>query len=138
MATSYIKTPAQTKTSFNLGFSLETNPNNYNYLISFNNLHYINQRATPDQITFYKHALLHHQLYNPENACNDWVELFFRQHFNERDQVIIFFNTSNYKIGSNLLTNRFTVLNGKIKLSWLNDPYDTYKIKCKNEFLKPL
>ena len=30
---------------------------NYNYLMSFNSLHYLNQRATPTQFTIYTHAL---------------------------------------------------------------------------------
>ena len=108
---------------------------NYNYLVLFKTLHYINQRATPHQIKTYKHTLLLHKLYNDDIMSRDWVDLFFSQHFNQRDQKIRFFNTSNYKVGNNILANRFTTLNGKIELSWLNDTFTSYKIKCKSKFL---
>ena len=115
---------------------LKLTTNNYNYLISFNTLHYVNKRATPDMIQAYKHALLLHKLYNNENANINWVDLFFSQNFNHRNQTVKFYNTSTYKVGNNLLPNRFTILNGKIQLNWLNDSLESYKIKCKQLFLK--
>ena len=108
---------------------------NYDNMTSFDVLHYINQRATPKQITIYKHALLLHKTYNDTNLNNDWLSLFFNQQFNQREPCVKFFNNSNYKVGNNLLANRFTCLNGKIELNWLNLPYETFKIKCKKEFL---
>ena len=109
---------------------------NYNYLMSFNSLHYLNQRATPTQFTIYTHALLLHKTYNDETMSNDWLNLFFNQQFNQRELNVKFYNTSSYRIGNNIISNRFTILNGKIKLSWLNDSYESYKIKCKENFLK--
>ena len=99
-------------------------------------LHYINQRATPIQYTNYIHALLLHKIYNDETMSTDWIDMYFNQHFNQRDPTLKFFNTSTYKIGNNLLANRFTILNGKIELSWLNEPYNSYKIKCKAVLLR--
>ena len=113
---------------------LKFTTNNYNYMMSFETLHIMNQRANPNQITVYKHALLLHKIYNDDSNIN-WNDLFFTQHFNQRNQTIKFFNTSNFKVGNNLLTNRFTSLNGKIELSWLNDSFNSYKIKCKTKFL---
>ena len=84
--------------------------------MSFNTLHYLNKRATPDMIQTYKHALLLHKVYNNENDNINWIDLFFTQNFNNLDRYIKFFNTSTYKVGSNLLPNRFTTLNGKIEL----------------------
>ena len=114
---------------------LRLTTNNYNYLISFDTLHYVNKRATPDMIKVYKHALLLHKVYNNENNNINWIDLFFTQNFNNRDRYIKFFNSSSYKVGNNLLTNRFTVLNGKIELDWLNDSFESFKIKCKKLFL---
>ena len=114
---------------------LKFTTNNYNYMTSFDTLHYANQRATPKQITLYKHALLLHKTYNDTNSNNDWLSLFFNQQFNQREPRVKFFNNSNYKVGNNLLANRFTCLNGKIELNWLNLSYETFKIKCKKEFL---
>ena len=109
--------------------------NNYNYLVSYNTLHYLNQRATPNQITLYKHALLLHKTYNCSSYSNDWTHLHFNQQFNNRNTKVKFTNTAKYKIGNNLLANRFTILNGKIELSWLNDSFESFKIKCKLKFL---
>ena len=108
----------------------------YNYLMSYNSLHNLNQRATPTQFTIYTHALLLHKTYNDETMSNDWLNLFFNQQFNQRELNVKFHNTSSYRIGNNIISNRFTILNGKIKLSWLNDSYESYKIKCKETFLK--
>ena len=113
---------------------LKMTTNNYNYMMSFETLHIMNQRANPKQITIYKHALLLHKIYNDDSNIT-WSDLFFTQQFNQRNQTIQFFNTSNYKVGNNLLTNRFILLNGKIELSWLNDSFNSYKIKCKTKFL---
>ena len=49
-----------------------------------------------------------------------------------------FCNISNFKIGNNLLTNTFTILNGKIQLLQLNDSYKSFKIKCKENTLQLL
>ena len=114
---------------------LKMTTNNYNYMMSYETLHTMNQRANPKQITFYKHALLLHKIYNDDSNIT-WSDLFFSQHFNQRNQTIKFFNTANYKVGNNLLTNRFVLLNGKIELSWLNDSFNSYKIKCKTKFLQ--
>ena len=66
---------------------------------------------------------------------DDWLSLNLQQNFNGRNEMIQFFNMSNYKVGRNLLVNRFRSLNNKIKLTWLNDSYESYKIKCKNLLL---
>ena len=49
-----------------------------------------------------------------------------------------FINTSNFKIGKNMLSNRFIILNNKITLSSLNKSYGSFKIDCKRMFLKVL
>ena len=45
------------------------------------------------------------------------------------------FHRSN-KVGKNNLNNRLNTLNGKVEYDWLNLSIDSFKIKCKNEFLK--
>ena len=42
----------------------------------------------------------------------------------------------NYKVGRNILVNRFKYLNNKINYSWLNDSYNTFKVKCKQLLLQ--
>ena len=109
---------------------------NYHRMMSYESLHYMNKRATPIQITLYKHSLLLHKIYNDESMGLNWVNLFFNQNFNERDNSVKFFNTSNYKVGNNIIANRFVILNGKIPNDWLNSTFENYKIKCKVLFLQ--
>ena len=111
---------------------------NYNDMISFKTLHLMNNRALPSQITTYKHALCLHKLYNSESTNDDWLSLFFNQNFNARHKFTQFSNTARYKIGSNLLHNRFTFLNGKIELDWLNLSFNQLKLKCKSLFLSKI
>ena len=110
---------------------LKLTTTNYHQMISYNSLHYLNKRTTPDQMTKYKHALLLHKTYNDESMSKNWTNLFFNQQFNSRELFVRFVNTSNYKIGINIPTNRFKILNGKIPLQWLNETFKSYKIKCK-------
>ena len=67
---------------------------------------------------------------------DDWIQLNFQQQFNGRNVNIQFFNVSNYKVGKNLLVNRFQNLNNKINFNWFNDSYNTFKVKCKQLFLQ--
>ena len=58
-------------------------------------------------------------------------DLFFNQIFNVRETKVNFLDLSNYKIGKNILSNRFKILNGKIPFQMLNKCYESYKIECK-------
>ena len=109
----------------------------YDRSMSYDQLHFINQRATPTQITTYKHALLLHKTYNENSMSINWVNMFFNQQFNARSNTVKFFNTSRYKIGNNVLGNRFVHLNNKIEFNWLNEPTNTFKILAKRKFLAP-
>ena len=44
-------------------------------------------------------------------------------------------NSSRIKVGKNILPNRLGVLNNKIKLQWMNQSLETFKLKCKDLFL---
>ena len=63
---------------------------------------------------------------------DDWISLNIQQNFNARNEQIQIFNKSNYKVGRNLVVNRFQSLNNKINYSWLNDSFESFKVKCKN------
>ena len=39
------------------------------------------------------------------------------------------------KVGLNALANRFFIVNDKIPLDWLNNSFETFKVKCKLKFL---
>jgi hypothetical protein len=106
----------------------------YDRSISYERLHNITKRPIPKTIMKFKHALLLHKVYNSENADHNWLELFFNQNFNERNNMANFVDTSNFKQGKNLLSNRFSCINGKVPYSMLNKSYATFKSWCKNEF----
>ena len=114
---------------------LKLTTTNYHRMISYNLLHYLNKRATPDQMTKYKHALLLHKTYNDESISKNWTNLFFNQQFNSRHNFVQFCNASRYKVGNNILSNRLIVLNRKVELNWFNLTFNSFKIKCKNTFL---
>ena len=63
------------------------------------------------------------------NMSDDWISLNVQQNFNGRNEQIQIFNKSNYKVGRNLLVNRFQSLNNKIDYSWFNDLFESFKIK---------
>ena len=107
----------------------------YDRSMSFETLHSVNKRATPMQFTTYRHAILLHKFYNDDTYNSNWLDLFFNQQFNNRRDTVYFVDTKSYKIGNNILANRFTILNGKIKFDWLNLPFNSYKLKCKEVFL---
>ena len=107
----------------------------YDQSISYKSLHTLNNRATPNQMMHYKHAIQLFKLYNSENENNDWLDLFFNQNFNSRNNKVNFVDSSVYKIGKNTLTNRLHLLNNKIPYEWLNLSLETYKIKCKSLFM---
>ena len=102
---------------------------------SFESIHSLAKRSTPYQISTYKHALQLFKLFNSSNMSDDWVSLNLQQNFNRRNDRIQLFNVSNYKVGRNLLVNRFLNLNNKINFSWFNESFDTFKVKCKQLLL---
>ena len=66
----------------------------------------------------------------------DWISLNFQQNFNGRNDKLQVFNVSNYKVGQNLIINRFKTLNNKIPYTWLNESVESFKVKCKKLLLE--
>ena len=108
---------------------------NYDKMISFNQLHTLNKRATPTQIMTYKHSLLLHKIFNNPMYTKDWLSLNFQQTFNARINTLNLVDTSRLKIGKNIAVNRLILINGKIPYDWLNLTWNLFKIKCKGLFL---
>ena len=108
----------------------------YHDRMSYLELHKINNRATPAEFSNYKHALLLHKLIHTEIPTLDWIDLNFQQTFNRRSTSVNFVKNNRFKIGENLMCNRFGVLNGKITHEMLNLGTDSFKVTCKSMFLK--
>ena len=107
----------------------------YDRMMSYERLHLINKRATPTQIMNYKTSLILHKTYNDLTMSNEFLDLFFNQNFNARAELVNFVDKSNYRVGKNIVTNRFTILNNKIPFTWLNLDLNPFKIKMKTMFL---
>ena len=87
-------------------------------------------------MTVYKHAILLHKLYNTHQPQTDWIELNFNQTLTSRQKHFKTIKNNNYIIGSNLLSMRLSVLNGKVLLDDLNLTLESYKVKYKQILLK--
>ena len=107
----------------------------YHDRMSFLELHRLNNRATPTQMCDYKHALQLYNLIHQEIPKADWVDLNFQQVFGCRVGTFNFTRTNNYKVGLNLMCNRFHNINNRVKYEWMEGGFESYKIKCKNMFL---
>ena len=103
---------------------------------SYESIHRLAKRGTPTQMCHYKHAIQLFKLFNSNEMSDDWVSLNLQQQFNGRNEKLQIFRISNYKVGLNLLVNRFRPLNNKIEYSWFNESLNSFKIKCKNLFLQ--
>ena len=103
--------------------------------ISNEQRHKITGRATPIQMMKYKHSLLLYKIYNDILQSEDWVDLNWNQSFNARSNKIRLFDTSNIRIGKNILSNRLTIMNNEIEFDWLNKSLNSYKLICKLQFL---
>ena len=104
-------------------------------MISFENIHRMNNRAMPDSLMSYKTAIQLHKLYKAGNPSLDWISLNFDQILTSRQIVFLISKTNKTKVGLNILPNRFSILNGLIPLTWLNASMDTFKVHCKKLFL---
>ena len=104
-------------------------------MISYEKLHKIANRATPENYSNYKQAIQLHKLYNQIETSDDWISLNINQIITGRQKYFQIISTNISKIGFNTLSNRLVVLNGKIPLDWLSNTFEVFKLKCKALFL---
>ena len=104
--------------------------------VSFLNLQKSSGRTTPEQMMMYKLALRLYKIYNTNYNSIEFSALNFNQILTSRQTRFITSRNNKTKVGLNCLANRFFALNNLIPLAWLNESYLTYKVKCKNVFIK--
>ena len=104
-------------------------------MISFENIHKMNNRAMPEAFMSYKLAIQLHKLYNVESPSLDQTTLNFNQILTSRQTKFLISKSNLHKVGMNILPNRFSVLNGIIPLSWLNYSLNRFKINVKKLLL---
>ena len=103
--------------------------------VSFEALHMISKRATPEKLMQYKLAICLLKIYNTDFNSKEFIRLNINQIITSGQDNFMALKSNNIKIGINCLANRFYILNGKIPLQWLNSKIETFKIKCKKLLL---
>ena len=115
--------------------ALKTCVNKMDMNMSFENLHILCNRATPNQIMKYKLALSLFKLYNNEFNSLEFTLLNFNQVFTSRQLTFKILKSNRTKIGLNSLANRLHLINDEIPFNWLNNELVTFKVKCKKLYL---
>ena len=105
------------------------------WMMSFNDLHEMAGRATPDKLSNYKLALQLYKTYNYHLPRQDWINLNLQSILTTSQKHFLTHKSNILKVGMNCVSNRFYYLNGIIKLNWLNLSMDSFKVKCKRIFL---
>ena len=75
------------------------------------------------------------KIYNGYSQNDDWQDMNVQQNFNGRNEMFQINDYSANRIGKNIICNRLNVLNGQIKLDWLNLSLNAFKLKAKSIFL---
>ena len=99
-------------------------------------IHAIANRALPDQMLNYKHAIIMYKLFNHCQPETEFIQMNFQLNQNQRLTHANFFIRQNYESGKNILLNRLAHLNGKIENSWFELSLNSFKVKCKQLFLQ--
>ena len=105
------------------------NPEN---VISFDKLHLINKKCTPNQIMSYQSAIQLHKTLNfihwTEIQPNfESITVLNQMTFTIRQMNFIVFRDNKTKIGMNTTANKFYQLSGKISMDSLNYSFVHYK-----------
>ena len=101
---------------------------------SYTALHSLNNQETPNQMYKYQHAQLQYKSIHQDIPYIDFIDLNFKQTFNNRLNTFNFFSTNKYK--KVYLRKRFKIINNKIEYDWFNGSFDSYKLKCRKIFLQ--
>ena len=102
-----------------------------NRFISFEAIHKECNQFTPTQVGYYKLSILLHKLYNSNIHSTDWRDLANLIIITGRQSKFKCFKTNIYKIGMNILINRFHALNNLIELNDLDSTLPCFKRKMK-------
>ena len=106
----------------------------FSNVLSYVNLHKKLMYPTPRELILYNTSLILYKLFNSLEHGSEWNHLNNQIKSNRRQQYFEITKLNTYKIGNNILVNRLSILNKKIKLSELNFSYDHFKFYCKQIF----
>ena len=99
--------------------------------LSFDTLHARYNRATPEKVLLYKHALSLYKLFNSTDHNVEWVSLNLNQINTSRQTHFITGKSNLKRVGLNAIANRYHILNGKIPLNNFNKSLNSFKMIVK-------
>ena len=105
------------------------------HFMSFKAIHKLNNRATPEKIIIFRHALMLHKIFNSNDQTTQWVNLNINQVLTSGQTNLKLIKLTLGKLGSMLEQTVFSILNDKIPLSLLNLEMDSFKTKKKSMLL---
>ena len=108
---------------------------NYDQYISFETLHVMAKRATPEQLMLYKLSLQLHKTFNHSIPITEWNCLNENIILTSRQTKFKTRKKNRLRLGMNQMSNRFWIINDKIPLDWLNNSFETFKVKMKEMFI---
>ena len=100
-------------------------------------IHKSANRALPDQMINYKHAITMYHSFNSCQPEEEFININFQLNQNLRIQHANFFDRHKYEAGKNTLLKRMSHLNHKIEKQWLELSLDSFKVIRKKLFLDP-
>jgi hypothetical protein len=103
---------------------------------SYKDLHVLTEKVTPEIYCNYKNAILLYKTFNDRVPYEEWINLNLQQIDTSRQTSFITILQKTYNVGFDILNNKFYSLNREIPLEWFNKSMDSFKIACKNKFLK--
>ena len=102
---------------------------------SFKNLHKQFTRVTPEMWQSYELAISLYDLNATRLPFSDWLTLQNNTLHNRRSTKLQFTSSNKLRCGLNVLPNRFKTITNRIDISWLTLTKETYKMRCKKEFI---
>ena len=108
---------------------------NYDWYVSFEDLHAMAKRATPEKLMLYKLSLQLFKIFNYSIPVTEWDLLNQNIIFTSRQTKFKTTKRNRLRMGMNTMSNRLWILNDKIPLDWLNLSLETFKIKMKSMFI---
>jgi hypothetical protein len=103
--------------------------------LSYNELHKLTNRVTPEMFSNFKLLLLLFKTFNNNNHQWEWTQLNFNMILISRQTKFITMKNNKSRIGLNILSNHYHCLNNQIPLDWFNKSPNSYKICCKEKLL---
>jgi hypothetical protein len=102
---------------------------------SYRKLHKQFTRATPEMWQTYELAISLYDLNRTRLPSSDW-QIFQKNILqNRRSAKLHFTSSNNLRCGMNVLPNCLKTITNRIDASWLTLSKETYKQKCKKEFI---